>query len=256
MEKTINLEYKIIRTKKIVGGGHDLHGLKEGLHFIIEKRYCESSLKGKSLKIRYKPILDIEKDESSKNFDIKNWFHSSFSDEEYRNPPWTVDFEDSEYKEFKRFVFASGGVFEVEEEFEDRGVGSYLLDSLLIWAKHQSSLGKVEICIGGRGSGWNKKKLKHFYGKRNLKSGVEIKDTNICMEDTKKKIDELDINEAVKLFCKVITSLNQENQTVFESGIRYLKLAGKYESSNIFLKRLSLLSFLVSVLLIIVKIKY
>jgi hypothetical protein len=209
--ETTNVEYQLIRTiDPEEAGEKNFWVLKVGIYFLIKKEfsiggYNLSDNSDKNLIIYYQPIFEIKEKHDGINL---RFFQSS----SYENPGWSATFHDSTIESFKQIKFAKHGVFDVKEDFENKGLGSYLLDSLLLWSQKQSLTAKVDIERGGVPSEDEnyKQKIKHFYDKRNIHNGISIGETIPRMEDTQRKIEETNPDEAIIKLVKIISQIEEE----------------------------------------------
>jgi hypothetical protein len=198
-----NVEYQLIRTiDSEETGEKDFWGLKVGIYFLIRKEFSISDdySNNKDLIIYYQPVFEIKEEDNVMN--LKNFYRKH-----YEYPGWSATFQDSE-----TIKFAKHGVFDVEEDFQDRRLGSYLLDTLLLWSQKQSLTAKVDIDRRGVPSEDEnyKQKIKHFYDKRNIRRNISIRETILCMEDTQRKIEETNPDKAIKKLVEIINKIESK----------------------------------------------
>ncbi len=156
-----NVEYRLIRTiDPEEDREKDFWELKVGIYFLIKKEFSIGGYNpsDKNLIIYYQPIFEIKEEYDGMNLRIS-------PENSYENPGWSATFHDSTIEDLKKIEFAKHGVFDIKEDFQDKGLGSYLLDSLLLWSQKQSSTAKVDIDRGGVPSEDEnyKQKIKRFY---------------------------------------------------------------------------------------------
>lgn len=124
----------------------------------------------------------------STNFEEK--IERLFLDSGYHLPSWSAKYEGSwqgESQISNKVVFGDMGKYDIEDGLKDKGLGSYLIDSLLVWAKKNYGKATIEILIGSSNdSEENKNLLAHFYGKRNIKRGAIIEETKDYLDNNPK----------------------------------------------------------------------
>ena len=123
----------------------------------------------------------------------------------YNKVPWSIKCERSFIKGIDDKVkYAYFGVLQVDEEYRDNGLGSYLLDSLTQWAQDNFNESIVDIQIVGEGyTDSSESLIKHFYSKRNISSGVKVSEVNTFLEESQKsgKIEVISVeNYLLELF--------------------------------------------------------
>lgn len=225
MEVT-SIEYKLIRMIDQNSLNQDFWGLKTGKYFIMKKvtGIEEKYLSNQTLILYYRPISSmsiIHSYDRHRGY-IDELGFSKIYDSTYRNPGWSAKFSDSSFRDYQRIEFAKHGVFDVEEKYENSGLGSYLLDSLLIWSQQISLTATVDINRGGVPSDDEnyRQKLKHFYDKRNIFRNIPIGETIPCMDDTKRKIEEIESDEAILKLSETINNMDRELKDFYRYKIR------------------------------------
>ncbi|MCU0533163.1 MAG: hypothetical protein MUD14_04610 [Hydrococcus sp. Prado102] len=237
--KTFSTEFEIIRLKDVSEEDINFTSKNEielGTYILIKKE-CKKEIFFNDLhlfnikdeiKIYYKKIFAIYKNYKNK-VDIR-----FFYDSEYHLPGWSAKYECTWLGKMQvnnKVVFGNGGPYKIEDKLQNRGLGSYMLDSIIIWAKQNYNDAIAEISIGfPNDSDDDKKRLKHFYGKRNLKRDVKIEEIITCLENTN-KIER--INCEVFLL-KLSNYMSKKESLLFDYESSNLNL---YSSYSILLKR-------------------
>jgi hypothetical protein len=222
----ISIDYRLIRMIDQNSHNKEFRGLESGKYFIVKRVIGveEKYLSNQTIILYYRPIFEISNittyDINGESIDELS-FRKIYSGT-YRNPGWSAKFCDSTFKDYQKIEFARYGVFEVEKEYENSGLGSYLLDSLLIWSQQQSLTAKVDINRSGVPSDSENyhKKLKHFYDKRNIFRDIPIGETISCMDDTKRKIEEIESDEAIIKLTESIADMDRELKDFYRHTIR------------------------------------
>jgi hypothetical protein len=101
---------------------------------------------------------------------------------------WSAKYKcmwDGETPNSNRIAFANKGVYEIEEELQNKDLGSYLLREILLWGKqnYENAIANISTY---NASDEDHEKREHFYGKANLEAGVKIEDTITDLGNIKK----------------------------------------------------------------------
>ena len=118
----------------------------------------------------------------------------SYRDIRFQNPPWSIKWESSglfkntpETRVIHTVKYADGGPFQVKKEYQNIGLGSYLIDSLTLWAKERCCDFYVDIhIIGPDYTADPPEKINHFYSKRNLEQGMKVSEIKTFFFDSGK----------------------------------------------------------------------
>ncbi|MBD2304159.1 hypothetical protein H6G17_01305 [Chroococcidiopsis sp. FACHB-1243] len=149
---------------------------------------------------------------------------------EYYHSVWSAEYKYDglglgENRHSNIVTFGNSGTFEIEDELRNKGLGSYMLDSIIVWAKKNYPNAIAEISIGSPyDSQQDKKKLARFYGIRKLKNGVKVEKLVSRLEENN-KIERIIYNDFMKKISKKtnddadeISKYKRENLTLYSSN--------------------------------------
>ena len=158
INKSFHVEFEILRLKN---DREELHAnfqkepgyeLKSGTYIILKKEYLRRNsfddLKLYEIKeqimLYYAKLFHISQ---KLTIHEQNNFEFFLEDFRYRIPGWSAQYDWGEIGESK-VHFGSEGPYKIEEELQNRGLGSYMLDTLIVWAKENYGSARAKISIG------------------------------------------------------------------------------------------------------------
>lgn len=279
IHETFHTEFEIVRLKDVSEKNCDYgqmcnrqDELKLGIYLLIKKEFH------KRLFITISQVLNRE-DESRPYYTIKDEVKlyykklfkvyinfkeefeiDLFADSKYHLPGWSAKYEGSCFGTHKfqnTIEFAHMGPYEIEDNLKGRGLGSYMIDAILVWATKNYSKAIVKISIGfSNDTEENIKRVNRLYGKRELAYGVRIEETKNYFNNNE-KIERISCEDFIVNVLKytrrnvaVLSNYKRENANLHDFIARYLNREKYYRIA------IGILSIAVLILGVLLKTKF